>query len=104
MIKFDTDMLYDVWLNYYADGGKESIYSLLKQDELIFQFYDRQECRHTMAIPNRIKKDLMEYVAEIEKAPPWNMKDFNMAKEQIYREFPTGEILWKALEHNSSSN
>lgn len=103
MIRFDVDMLYDVWLNYHADGGKENFYCLLKQNELIFKFYDRQDCRRTIAIPNRLKNDLAKYVSEIEKASPWSMRDFDMAKEQIYRKFPTGEILWRTLGNSNAS-
>jgi hypothetical protein len=97
MLKAGEDMLYDGWLNYHSPDGEENIRCLMRQERLIFQFYDRYECRRTLAAENSIKEIMHDQVEEIKKCRPWSMKAFDRAKERLYEIYPTGQALWENM-------
>ena len=98
-INGDSDMLYDGWLNYHAagtiDGGP--LKTLAAQENIIFKFFDKNDCRRTVAIPNRLKDTLREALVEIEKCPAWTMADFDAVKNYIYDKYPSGQGLWSSI-------
>lgn len=97
MFKFETDMLYDGWLNYYSNDGKNFFDDLCKQDELIFKFYNDKECKRTLAINNTIKEQIIDYTQKIKNTEEWSMTDFNIIKNYVYTKYPDGNSLWLSL-------
>lgn len=98
-INNDNNMLYDAWLNYH-DSYKENgsnFEGLLRQENLIFQFYNDKELKRTVAIPNKLKEDLNDMVDQIKNIPKWSMKEFDSVKEWIYHKYPNGQILWNSI-------
>lgn len=97
----DNNMLYESWLNYFASGdaGKKAFDDLATQDEIIFIFYDPQgnEARK-LSIKNSLRAQFRLFIDHIESLGPWTMDDFNRERENLYRDYPTPQDLWNALE------
>lgn len=98
-INDDDDMMYDVWLNYWANGqGEGKAFDRLQyQDNLVFQFYDSLEIKRSIGIPNKLKGDINQFIEKIKPYPKWTMSEFDALKGYYYNKYPTGQGLWKVL-------
>lgn len=99
MAKFESNMLYDGWLNYYDYKGRRDkmFRDLSTQEELIFRFYTGDRDVRTIAIPNTIQDRFTQHVEENKKMNPWEMGQFDEIKHSVYAKFPTGNELWQTL-------
>lgn len=100
MVNNDTDMMYETMFNYYqTSGGEQFLRALKTQDDIkILFFNERHENVRSICMNNSLKAGIEEMENYLRKSIPWSMKDFDLAKEELYRQYPTGMDLWKAID------
>lgn len=103
LVNFDREMLYETMFNYYrTEGGEKYLDALSRQDNISLLFCNEQnEVVRRICVKNSIKNDVKEMIKIFKKANPWASEEFDRAKEKLYRQFPSPEDLWKALNKNS---
>lgn len=92
--------IYEIWWNYYeTDGeGTECFGDIATQDYFrIFFVTEKKRILGGTQRKNELKETFRKYLAVLKKATAWSMRDFDRAKEEMYRRFPSKESLWKAL-------
>jgi hypothetical protein len=98
LISIDQDMIYESWFNFHATDGKTSFADLARQERLIIMFYNEkmEECRK-LAIPNNMRETFGGYINRIALLPEWGMREFDAARDMLYRDYPTVKDLWDGL-------
>lgn len=97
LIKLGND-LYECWLNYYAEGGKEALQSLATQEQnVILIFGDKGQQERSIGFKNSLSKTFALILEGAQKKPAWGMKDFDRAREKLYRWYPKVKDIWREL-------
>jgi len=90
--------LYETWINYHAEGGRQAVECLAIQDHLTIHLYDDDRHRaRSLAIPHHLTEFWREAARLLAPSPPWSMAAFDAARERVYRRYPTVQALWDAL-------
>ena len=100
MVNYDTDMMYETMFNYYqSSGGEQFLRALKTQDDIkILFFNERHENVRKIRINNNMKSDIEKIEKYLQESTPWSMQDFDLTKEKLYEQYPTGMDLWKAID------
>jgi hypothetical protein len=99
LVKFDKDLIYDCWLNYFAPEGKgKYIFNALsKQDFIYFHFYSREGYVCTIREINA-GRDLFENIRqELIGSTPFAMKKVAFTKAVVMREFKDKNDFWEKI-------
>lgn len=107
LLNNNYDMLYESYINFNSsDNGnsKDMIYLLSKQDIIPILIFDKTiKCKVSLNYRNE-KKDIFRQVYNyLKNCKPWSMNDFNLAKEYIYKKYPTPEDLFKHITNISNN-
>lgn len=103
MVNNDKDMLYETMFNYYqTSGGQKYLDALKKQDDIKILFFNEMHKNvRQISVKNRLQDKIKVFEEHLQKATPWSMQAFDYAKEELYKMYPTGIDLWKALGENT---
>ena len=95
----DNDMLYESWWNFHQKGGGEKYFmDLSTQESLKILFVDEEgNYGKKTGIRNSLKPVFEDYIERIKKFNPWSMGEFNEAKEEVCRRYPSVRQLWDLL-------
>lgn len=90
--------LYETWINYHAEGGRQAVECLAIQERLTIHLYDDDGHRaRSLAIPHR-RTEFWRGAARLPGASaPWSMAAFDATRETAYRRYPAVQALWDAL-------
>jgi hypothetical protein len=105
LINRDFDMLYEMFFNYHqtengeiSDKGHDYLSILSKQNEIPILFYNEDNKRiRNLIIKNNIKEEVFEMLWRLTNTKPWTMKEFDIAKEKIYKIYPSPMDIWNHL-------
>jgi hypothetical protein len=105
LVNRDFDMLYEMFFNYHqtnngevSNEGHKYLSTLSKQDEIPILFYNENNERvRNMMIKNNIKEEVFEMLWRLTNTKPWTMKEFDIAKEKVYKIYPSPMDLWNHL-------
>jgi hypothetical protein len=100
LVNRDFDMLYESYFNYYRTGedGDLGLKALTEQHSIHVIFFNEQnEKARAIRMDNRIKEDIEEIRIRLANMKPWTMDEFDVAKAESYKTFPTPEIMWGKL-------
>lgn len=107
MVNNDTDMIYETMFKYYQTSGGEQFLKALKQQKdikLLF-FNKKHEEVRKISINNNVKADIETLEKHLQESNSWSMKDFDLAKEKLYKLYPISMDSWKAFDKtNLKSN
>ena len=93
-----NDELYECWLNYCTQGGKEALQALASQEQnVVLIFKDKGKQERSIGFNNSCKNTFALILEGVSKKPTWQMKEFDAAKENLYRWFPKIKDLWREL-------
>lgn len=97
MLKADNE-LYEAWVNFHAVGGAEALADLSTQSTLPIVLYTkRPRPERTLGIPNRLRLAVANAAELCRSASAWEMRDFDIAREGVYRLYPSVQALWDIL-------
>lgn len=99
-INGDDDMIYEMWINYWADSGygREAFRQLLTQDSIRFIFFnENQEQVRMIKTKNSLKDGLIQAQRILQSFSPWSMIDFDNSRNQFLKSYPTVKNLFMAL-------
>lgn len=94
---------YESWLNYHATGGHGAggLQDLAIQEQNFLLFFgDSGERERSIGFRNSCKKTFALILEGIKNKSAWSMQDFNQAREQLYKKYPTLQKLWASLSGN----
>ncbi len=93
--------IFETWLNYYAldkNGKKNDHLELLSQQSRIpIVFYGESGRERSIQIKNNTKGGLVKILDKVSKFPGWSMRDFDVARGEIYSRYDTVRKLWNGL-------
>jgi hypothetical protein len=97
--------IFETWLNFHAprlDGSKnDHLETLCKQDRIVILLYGESGMERSIQMTNSGLKPTWNVMLEkVSHMTEWEMKDFDLARDTIYRRFPTVRSLWDALNHH----
>ncbi len=96
--------LYETWWNYHNPVYHECFRDIVRQDKLLLAFYiDSPEPARILWVPNTLKEIFKPAIEIILGMVPWTVNDFNVARETLYRKYPTPKDLWENLVNYSSA-
>ncbi|MFX1563429.1 MAG: hypothetical protein ACFFDP_08995 [Promethearchaeota archaeon] len=96
--------LYETWWNYHNPIGPECFRDIMRQDKLLLVFFiDSPAPARILWVPNTLKEFFKSAIAKILGMKPWTMQEFNVARETLYREYPTPKDLWENLVDSTSA-
>lgn len=90
--------VYETWVNIQAPEHLDVMRDLATQDILVFAFYDTD----TQAIREITMNNLLRYrfsklIASAQAVGSWTDEQFDAAKDELYREYPSPRALWAAI-------
>lgn len=90
---------YETWWNYHQPygSGRTAFEDMIRQTMIPILVYDHREMKRSVMIRNSLAPAFRGYAEKILARPPWGMKNFDEAREEIYRKYPSVMKLWSAL-------
>lgn len=95
----NSELFYEMWINYHAELGKEA-FDLLQSQESIMVFLSNQnnETRRLISISNDFNKAVIcKMLESLTGSVPWSMEAFDNTKALLIDKYPSIEALWKAI-------
>jgi hypothetical protein len=90
--------LYECWINHHADPQTQRVLGTLAiQERLVLHCYGEGGRARSLAVSNPHGAFFAEAARRCASVPPWGMRDFDAARERIYRKHPTVKKLWGSL-------
>ena len=94
--------IFETWLNFHEprlDGSKnDHLETLCKQDRIVILLYGESGMERSIQMTNsRLKPTWNVVLEKVSHMTESKMKDFDLARDAIYRRFPTVRGLWDAL-------
>lgn len=97
----DKDLMYESFIDYYNPIGKDIINSLCTQNRIIFQFRDKNlKKSRQFIVKNRLNKLAIKYREKCLQCKPWTVKDYEIGKYIIHREYEDVVDIWHKLSGN----
>lgn len=95
----NPDQLFETWWNYHQTGdGHKHFEDMTKQNNFAIHLYGDSGCiEKSIQVNNSIKDFFQDTLKKIYTIPAWHMDDFDTARDEIYKQYPTPGKLWKAL-------
>ena len=88
--------LYETWLNYYQTNGAAHFQDFQRQAEIALIFFTPERTR-MIAVRNGLADFFQDAERRARERSPWAMRDFDVAKELTYQEFPEVRNFWAHL-------
>ena len=92
--------IYETWWNWYNEFCQKCFLNILSQDKLLFSFYvDDEKPQRTIWISNKLKESFelaKDNFQKFKKLKPWTMQEFDIARNELYKEYPNPSSLWIA--------
>ena len=90
--------LYEMWINYHAEGTRPALEALAIQEQLGLHFFDDAgQVARSLVVPNQIQAFWRDAIRRCARLPPWSMRAFDAAKASLYAAYPRPQALWQAL-------
>jgi len=97
MIKFNSDMLYECWINAHdGTGGREALDLLATQPRIPIIWYTSKRERQT-EIQNRMQMTFANFASMCDQSRAWTNAEFEVARNRIYARHSTPARLWQQL-------
>ena len=97
MLKFNSDMLYETWVNAHDDaGGREALDLLATQSRIPVIWYSAKRERQ-IAIPNRMQMTFANFASMCDQSRTWTNPEFEAARNRVYARYSTPAKLWQQL-------
>ena len=101
LVNKDFDMLYECTLNVFNPINESMclLKQLVKQEFIPIIFFNlANEPVRKLLIKNNIQEFFEEVIMRLSSFPAWEMDEFDKAKQVMYKNFSTPQLLWNALE------
>lgn len=69
---------------------------MAKQPRIAIAFYTPAKDRQ-IAVPNNVGKFFAQAERVAKGLPRWTLRDFDLAREQVYAKYPEVQDLWRAM-------
>jgi hypothetical protein len=101
--------VFETWLNFHAprlDGSKgDYLETLCKQDQIPILFYVGSGRERSIQITNSLLKPTWSMMlAQVSQMSAWSMRDFDLARDLVVRQYPTVVSLWNSLNLQNEDN
>lgn len=98
LVNNDYDMLYESFYNFHAEGFDGILELLENQNDILLVFFNEtNEMVRQVKFTNNIKEDIQEINMRLKSSTKWSMLGFDIAKEEMYKMFPSPMKLWSSL-------
>lgn len=95
------DLMYETWLNFYAELGEKVFEYLICQEKIKLHLINgRNNIVRSISVNNGLKKWLLNYIQRIKGRKRWSMTDFDVAKDKICCRYPDIRVLYNRLLHS----
>lgn len=98
--KVAPENIFETWVNVCQAGGNgpDVVKDLAAQERIAIQFYDsRPEPERSLQIYNSMRSFFESLTEQLQIVTPWTMRQFDQAREQIYKRYPEIMDLWRGL-------
>lgn len=89
--------LYECWFNFHADENRAAFADLATQSDFAIAFFTPERAKY-VRVRNGMQTLFARALADARAAPAWSMRDFDTARDKIYKAYPAPYDLWRALE------
>lgn len=97
MLKFNSDMLYEAWINAHdGAGGREALDLLATQPRIPIIWYTSKRERQ-IEIPNRMQMTFANFASMCDQSRTWTNSEFEAARARVYARHSTPAKLWQQL-------
>jgi len=95
MAKVFNDV-FETYVNWADEGGRAILANLSRQPIIPVLLYRGPQIARKLSISNSLSEAAKLFTALL-AGRTWSDRDFNLAKQRIYREFGDVEALWRSL-------
>ena len=88
--------LYECWWNFHGEENREAFYDLASQERLGIFFFTPERAK-AVGVRNGYRDLFTRAVTALAAMPAWGMREFDAARSEIYRRYPTMQDLWSQL-------
>jgi len=90
--------IYETWWNWCSPLHRACFQDMINQLEVTISFFvDETEPARTIRATNAVRDTFRTVVDRLAKIPPWEMSDFDRAREKLYDQYPDIQALWSVL-------
>ena len=92
--------IFETWINVCQAGGNgpDIVKDLAAQERITIHFYDkRTEPERSLQVYNSPRGFFETLAEQLEVISAWTMRQFDEARENIYRQYPEILDLWRSL-------
>ena len=91
-------------MNFYCDGIKQCFLDFSKQPRNLVHFYgDSGTKERSIEVVNSVSLFFENLIKILEKKEPWIMAEYDTAKEELCKKYPSVRLLWLFLGEHSAS-
>lgn len=104
LVNRNFDMLYECMFNYYQESGGHNFIDLLSNQKriLVSFFNDDGKIERKIALNNNLK-NINEIKNLLNNYPAWSMKEFDIAKSELYKKYGSPQELWYAMSEQNDA-
>ena len=97
-INGETDMIYEIWFDYFCPGGKELFEAIIKQENVFLYFYTAAKLKRRIPVinQNNLKRSMTRFRDRCRNVQSWSSEEYQHARHLISSVFPTPLDLWSA--------
>ena len=90
--------IYETWWNFHVPVIQQCFYDVIRQERLPVVFYCGTADPARLIWTHNVLRDRFAAITKsLQEIQPWPMDAFDMARNQLYREYPTPQALWGKL-------
>lgn len=97
MLKFNSDMLYETWVNAHDNAGGREALDLLATQSRIPVFWYTSKRERQIEIPNKMQMTFANFASMCDQSRTWSNLDFEAARNRVYARYSTPAKLWQQL-------
>lgn len=91
--------IFETWLNIHqTGGGMHYLQDLATQPRILVILYGDHGRERAIESINLLKSTFADILVRVAGLPPWTMREFDQARERVYRRYPTPKELWWGLD------
>jgi hypothetical protein len=98
---FDENLLYECWFNYCGERISENFLDLAQQDQVrLVLIDDSNTVYRILETKNGVIWSFKQAVIAMKERFRWDMKEFDAARDKIFRQYPSVNELWQRLKNH----
>lgn len=96
--KVQAENIWETWLNHHQAGAPSPLPLLAEQERISIHFHDRGiKAERSIQTFSSLQSFFRAALAQMDALPPWSMRQFDAAREVVYRQHPDVMSLWRSL-------